>query len=100
MEDTTNSGKASKVIQCAHKDIGLERCTSGPHWGKQVCNDCGAFIKWQGRPFGWAPESFMPFGKHKGTPLHLLPDDYCEWLYSQDLKQKGLREYLQYRLGK
>lgn len=25
--------------------------------------------------------SVMPFGKHKGTPIDCLPDDYLEWLY-------------------
>ena len=26
----------------------------------------------------------MPFGKHKGTPLDELPDDYLVWLYDLD----------------
>lgn len=85
---------------CKHPDIGLEKCTSGPHWGKRVCNDCGAFIKWEPRPFGWAPSTLMPFGKYKGKPLQDLPDNYCEWLYLSDVKQTGLKEYLKHRLGK
>lgn len=85
---------------CKHKDIGLEKCTNGPHWGKQVCNDCGAFIKWESRPFGWDPSTPMPFGKHKGTPLKDLPEGYCEWLYLLPPKQKGLLEYLKHRLNR
>lgn len=33
----------------------------------------------------------MPFGAHKGQPLHLLPDDYLEWLLSIELREP-LRE--------
>jgi len=28
--------------------------------------------------------SLMYFGKHKGTKLANLPDDYCRWLLKQD----------------
>ncbi len=32
----------------------------------------------------------MPFGKHKGTAIADLPDDYCDWL----LKQNDMDPYL------
>lgn len=35
----------------------------------------------------------MPFGKHKGTLLHLLPPDYVGWLLRQDLDEE-LRQVL------
>jgi uncharacterized protein (DUF3820 family) len=37
----------------------------------------------QSRPRGSAtPDTPMPFGKHKGTPIRDLPRDYAEWLVS------------------
>jgi uncharacterized protein (DUF3820 family) len=41
------------------------------------------------RPPCWVPYE-MPFGKHKGSTLDLIPRDYLEWL----LKQKFLRAEL------
>jgi hypothetical protein len=29
----------------------------------------------------------MPFGKHKGTKISELPDDYLQWLLSLDLRE-------------
>jgi hypothetical protein len=29
----------------------------------------------------------MPFGRHKGTKISELPDDYLQWLLSIDLRQ-------------
>lgn len=35
----------------------------------------------------------MPFGKHRGIPVRLLPDDYLGWLATRDLDLwKWLRE--------
>lgn len=37
----------------------------------------------------------MPFGKHKGTPLGKLPDNYVNWLYDQDsLSDRRLSAWL------
>lgn len=34
--------------------------------------------------FTLTDDSLMYFGKHKGTKLANLPDDYCSWLLKQD----------------
>ena len=36
----------------------------------------------------------MPFGKHKGTPMGEVPDDYLYWLHGQEGIFGELREYL------
>jgi len=28
-------------------------------------------------------KTLMPFGKHKGTPLYLIPDSYLEWIEAE-----------------
>jgi len=33
----------------------------------------------------------MPFGKHKGKPLHRLPDGYLRWLLTIDIDDALLR---------
>jgi exodeoxyribonuclease X len=33
----------------------------------------------------------MPFGKHKGKPLSMVPDDYVNWLLKQDNVDPSLR---------
>ena len=44
-----------------------------------ACAGCKSFLGWkpQNKPFA------MPFGKHKGKPLELIPDSYLDWLLSQ-----------------
>lgn len=36
----------------------------------------------------------MPFGKHKGLPLHELPDGYLDWLMTLDLR-RPLHDHVQ-----
>ncbi len=50
---------------------------------------------------GEAASSYrIPFGKHKGEPLHALPDDYLQWLATRDLREplcSAVRRELQTR---
>lgn len=39
--------------------------------------------------------SLMPFGKHKGTPLIDVPDDYFLWLYTNNIKEGTLKDYIE-----
>ncbi|MFB2538362.1 MULTISPECIES: putative quorum-sensing-regulated virulence factor [unclassified Acinetobacter] len=39
---------------------------------------------------------FMPFGKHKGTPLKEVPIDYVDWLLGQENLDPNLREALEF----
>ena len=40
----------------------------------------GDLLAWVARPL---TVTVMPFGKHKGTPLHEVPRDYFQWLLKQ-----------------
>ena len=45
-----------------------------PHYAKETCSTCGAFVRWQSKP---APENFSPKRKNKGL-LKLFPNiDRC-----------------------
>ncbi len=83
-----------KIEECRVHEWGLEKGPFGPHWGKSTCVNCGKFLRWESRPFGWAPETPMPYGKHKGTPVKDLPADYCAWLLGASGTPKGLKSYL------
>jgi hypothetical protein len=37
-------------MTCQHNDCEVKKMTSGPHWGKLICSDCGKFIKWLSDP--------------------------------------------------
>ncbi|MDE2097262.1 MAG: DUF3820 family protein [Patescibacteria group bacterium] len=40
--------------------------------------------EYQVPPHEYNDNTPMPFGKHRGTPLGKLPDDYVQWLYDQE----------------
>ena len=49
----------------------------GLHLGL-YCQACGdRWIRWLSQA---RPVVAMPFGKHRGTPISDLPDDYLDWL--------------------
>ena len=33
------------------------------------------------------PKMLMPFGKHKGSPLDLIPKDYLQWLLKKEVEE-------------
>lgn len=37
-------------MACNHEYTEVIRMPEGPHWGKLICSDCGAFIKWLKKP--------------------------------------------------
>lgn len=73
------------------------------HHGKTICGDCGAFIKWEGKPKvngldKWTfPDAasgdyILAFGKHTGKTIRdLLYEEmgYIEWIvYKADFSDK------------
>ena len=41
-------------------------------------------------------DSPMPFGKHAGTPMRLVPHDYLAWLFEQpDIRHKGVARWVE-----
>ena len=53
-----------------------------------TCAGCKSFL-------GWKPQNkplVMPFGKHKGKPLELIPDSYLDWLLSQAFVKGRLKK--------
>ena len=41
-------------------------------------------------------KTFMPFGKHRGTPMESVPDGYLVWCYGQDFIRERFPELYQY----
>ena len=73
---------SQSCFYCGSQDLFTKEKT--PHVGL-FCARCGRWIKWlpQGRPV-----VAMPFGKHRGTPISDLPDDYLNWIL-ENLELKG-----------
>lgn len=40
-------------------------------------------------------KSLMPFGKYKGKALIEIPDEYFLWLYTNNLKDGTLKDYIE-----
>ena len=57
-----------------------------------TCIACKSFVRWkpQDRP-GGMPFT-MPFGKHKGKQIELIPDSYLDWLMSQAFVKGSLKK--------
>jgi uncharacterized protein (DUF3820 family) len=62
-----------------------------------MADETGAWQERLGRPnqqirpvsvvAGPASSYRLPFGKHKGSPVNTLPDDYLQWLSTRDLRE-------------
>lgn len=37
-------------MNCLHPVIRVELTPNGPHFGKQICSDCGKFLGWEKKP--------------------------------------------------
>lgn len=58
--------------RCGSKETRIELCTTGPHYGKVLCSDCGRFIKFAPRPSGGdAPADVMERVVPRTSPVRL-----------------------------
>jgi len=51
---------------------------SGNHLGL-YCGNCGKWQKWIQKEVHYEPNFIIPFGKHKGMKISLVPGDYMLW---------------------
>lgn len=75
-------------MPCRHENLEIIKLTSGPHWGKEICSDCGAYRRFVSNPEG---------RKYKDRCADLL--QLCEPLdinfvrsVAKQFKTKGLSE--------
>ena len=90
--------------KCDSVHVKTHLMTEGPHYAKQVCGDCGKFLKWEKNPNresvlhkffkpvgesgGHEYDYICEFGKkHRGEYLSEIAEDdpdWLEWICGQD----------------
>ena len=66
------------------------------HYGKDVCAECGRFMKWVKDPNATysnlmtemdSDDPVLQFGKHRGIHISAVPDEYLKWMYEADFPE-------------
>lgn len=82
-----------KPISCKCGSTSYRTEQSGSHI-KAICTACNSYIQFIPQN-NFTGETIMFYGKYKGKPLKIIPDDYFTWLYQNTKTSGSLKKYIE-----
>jgi hypothetical protein len=79
-EATTEQSIQCPRCSATDNTVTVQTFSNGTAHRRCTCAQCGTFLRFLPQPLDPGHKPVLHFGKHRGTPLEMLPGDYLEWV--------------------